>query len=959
MTVKAALTTRTIPTYPVGVPDRNPLFFENRVYQGSSGKVYPIPFIDKVFDEPKPVDYKVAVLENEYVYLEILPEIGGRIFKGQDKTNRNYDFIYRQEVIKPALVGLAGPWISGGIEFNWPQHHRPGTFLPTDVHIEEEADGAKTVWMSELDPITRLKGMHGVRLRPGSAAIEVRVRLHNRTAWTQTFLWWANLAARVHDHYQSFFPPDVHYVADHAVRAMSSFPRARNDYYGVDYANRPEANDLSWYKHIPVPTSYMVCETDYGFLGGYDFAAEGGFVHFANRHISPGKKQWTWGSHPFGWAWDRELTDEGGPYIELMAGVYTDNQPDFSYLLPSEEKHFSQVWWPFQKTGPLQNVNEFAGLRLVVGEDGKLELAAATPVDLGGVRLELRRGEETVFSAETSLRPGHPWIHRGVPLGGYEPQAFELSLLDARGERLLRYRPPHVEGAKRNREVATEPLSPADTRSVDELLLTAEHLEQYRHATRAPEPYWEEVLRRDPGDSRAHLALGRRQFRDGRFEEACESLHRAVHRLTSRHPNPETGEAHYYLGLTLRTLGRNEEAYAAFYKATWNFAWRAPAYYELALFDCLGREWRTAAEHAAEALETNRRHYQASVLLALLERRSGRPEQAALRLDAVLERDPFDPWALWEASASQEDKATFVRRTRNDGQTVLDIAFDYMRGGFDTEAIDLLNWHHAHPTVKVAVPHPLERTLSTHYLLAFLLERSGRQAESAQALSAAQALDPAYFFPSRTAEQQVLEWALETALDDSVAAYGLGNLYYDKRRYAAAMQCWEQSSRGSLELSTVWRNLGIAYWNVHRDSARALRAYERALAAEPDDARLVYEFDQLRKKLGEPVARRLEFMESRRDLVLQRDDAAVELATLLLDSGRAREALELLSSRRFHPWEGGEGKVLAQYKRAHLALSVEALDAGRPEVALSHCEHALNPPANLGEAFHALQAQTD
>ncbi len=161
------------------------------------------------------------------------------------------------------------------------------------------------------------------------------------------------------------------------------------------------------------------------------------------------------------------------------------------------------------------------------------------------------------------------------------------------------------------------------------------------------------MLRRDPGDSRAHLALGRRQFRDGRFEEACESLHRAVHRLTSRHPNPETGEAHYYLGLTLRTLGRNEEAYAAFYKATWNFAWRAPAYYELALFDCLGREWRTAAEHAAEALETNRRHHQASVLLALLERRSGRPEQAAPRLDAVLERDPFDPLALWASSASQ------------------------------------------------------------------------------------------------------------------------------------------------------------------------------------------------------------------------------------------------------------------------------------------------------------------
>ena len=158
----------------------------------------------------------------------------------------------------------------------------------------------------------------------------------------------------VHDQYQSFFPPDVHYVADHAVRAMSSFPLAENPYYGVDYQNRPGANDLSWYKNIPVPTSYMVCQTQFDFFGGYDFKAGGGFVHVADRHVAPGKKQWTWGNHAFGHAWDRELTDANGPYIELMAGVYTDNQPDFSYLAPYETKTFSQFWWPIQGIGPVQ-----------------------------------------------------------------------------------------------------------------------------------------------------------------------------------------------------------------------------------------------------------------------------------------------------------------------------------------------------------------------------------------------------------------------------------------------------------------------------------------------------------------------------------------------------------------------------------------------------------------------------
>ena len=164
--VKAEIKKLMIPTYELGKSEINPVFFEKRVYQGSSGKVYPVPFIDKVYDHKVDRNYQAATLENEFVKLVMLPEIGGRIFEAQDKTNNDYNFFYQQKVIKPALVGLAGPWISGGVEFNWPQHHRPGTYLPTDVYIEEEADGARTIWMSEYDPMYRLKGMHGIRIRP-------------------------------------------------------------------------------------------------------------------------------------------------------------------------------------------------------------------------------------------------------------------------------------------------------------------------------------------------------------------------------------------------------------------------------------------------------------------------------------------------------------------------------------------------------------------------------------------------------------------------------------------------------------------------------------------------------------------------------------------------------------------------------------------------------------------------
>ncbi|HEX9385409.1 MAG TPA: DUF5107 domain-containing protein, partial [Anaerolineales bacterium] len=134
-----------IPTYKIGIPDKNPMFLEKRVYQGSSGAVYPHPVIDRVFDEKEDKEYTALYLENQYLKTMILPELGGRVQMALDKTN-GYHFVYYNRVIKPALVGLAGPWISGGIEFNWPQHHRPATFLPVDFAIEENADGSKTIW---------------------------------------------------------------------------------------------------------------------------------------------------------------------------------------------------------------------------------------------------------------------------------------------------------------------------------------------------------------------------------------------------------------------------------------------------------------------------------------------------------------------------------------------------------------------------------------------------------------------------------------------------------------------------------------------------------------------------------------------------------------------------------------------------------------------------------------------
>ncbi len=192
-------------------------------------------------------------------------------------------------MIKPALVGLAGHGF-GGIEFNWPQHHRPSTFDPVDCEIFENPDGSCSIAVGEIENMFRTKGLAKMTLFPDSAALKIDVQLYNRTPLPQTFLWWANPAVTVNEHTQSIFPPDVTAVMDHGKRDVSSFPIAHGMYYKQDYS---AGIDISRYKNIPVPTSYMAYRSKYDFIGGYDYGRRAGLLHVADHHISPAE-QWTW-----------------------------------------------------------------------------------------------------------------------------------------------------------------------------------------------------------------------------------------------------------------------------------------------------------------------------------------------------------------------------------------------------------------------------------------------------------------------------------------------------------------------------------------------------------------------------------------------------------------------------------------------------------------------------------------
>jgi tetratricopeptide (TPR) repeat protein len=929
-----------IPTYPEQKADRNPMFLEKRVYQGSSGKVYPNPFTDRVSNEKGVKTYEAVFLENEYIHLMMLPEIGGRIHVGQDKTN-GYDFFYRQTVIKPALVGLLGPWISGGVEFNWPQHHRPTTYMPVQYLIEQDEDGSATVWLSEHEPMQRMKGMVGICLHPGKSYIEAKVRLYNRTPFVQTFLWWANVGVHVHDQYQAFFPPDVTYIADHARRAISSYPIARNFYYGVDYR---KGVDISWYKNIPVPTSYMVTESKYDFVGGYDHKRKAGLVHVANRHIAPGKKLWTWGNAEFGYAWDRNLTDSDGPYVELMAGVYTDNQPDFSWLHPYESRSWSQFWYPIQEIGPVKNANRRAAVSFEQ-RGNELFVGVGVTEPLARAKVLITRNGSLLFEETVDVAPGKPFV-RTLPV----QSGSMVRVLANNGEEIIRYTPEKPHPSATLPSPATEPPAPKDIPSSDELYITGLHLEQYRHATRYPEPYWEEALARDPADSRCNTELGLLKLRRGEFAQAEKHFCRAIERLVRRNPNPLDGSAYYYLGLALQFQERFAEAYAAYYNAAWNYAWQSAANYRLAQIDCQRGNFENALEHLDRSLSTNAGHLNASNLKATLLRRLGRQAEAELRVREALKLDPLDFWAcnellLLSPTANAERS---LEPFKDNVQLHLDLAFDYAAAGFWKEATDVL----LRVVDDAAATHPM-----VFYVLGELAQRRGEQPAASQFRAAAAEASSDYCFPARLEEFIVLKAVSNSSSGYARSRYYLGNLLYDKKRYDEAIHAWEASVSCDGGFAIPWRNLGIAYFNIRKDPTSALRVYEKAFALNAGDARLLYELDQLRKHGGVPAKERLSILNQHPELIAFRDDLTVEFITLLNQTGESRRALAMLLSRRFNPWEGGEGLVSGQYVWAHLLIGRSLLEAGQADEALGHFSAARTYPHNLGEGKHLLTSE--
>jgi len=935
-----------LPTYLAGEPDRNPIFYDGRSYQGAKGPIYPYPLMDNLTDTRADKAYKAVTLENEFIRMDVLPEIGGRIFTALDKTN-SYDFFYRQHVIKPALVGMLGAWISGGLEWNIPHHHRATSFMPVDYRLVENPDGSRTVWVGEIELRHRMRWEVGLTVYPGKSYIEATVRLYNRTPLVNSFLYWANPAVYANPDYQVIFPPDTDIVTFHAKNQFSYWPFSSSVFNGVDYTR---GVDIGWWKNHPRPTSFFAWGSEMDFHAGYDHGKHAGVVEVGNHHILVGKKFWEWGNGPEGRLWDRILTDTDGPYIELMVGAYSDNQPDYSWIQPYEVKAFKQYWYPIRNIGGVKNATSEAAVNLDVEAGNTVKLGFNATSEYPDARVLLQAGTRTLLDQRVTISPAKPFITNLNLPPDVRAQDLNASLQSADGKQLVSYTPVRKEKTPLPDPVKA-PLPPAEIRSSDELYFTGVRIEQMHDPAHEPYPYFEEGLKRDPGDYRCNTALGILYCRRGMYREAAEKLRRALVRAPPGYTMPKDGQAFSYLGVALRGLGQEGPASEAFNRAAWSVAWGGAANFALAELSARKSNFAEALGYVERSIAANGWNTEALDLKAALLRKLGRPAEALTTARMVDSTSPLDLRASNEiylaetALGHEADAAKTLKslgdRMRNEAHSYLELAVAYGNAGFYADAADVLK-RITDPSATAGL-NPL-----VPYFLAFYLEKAGQNDSARQYYQLAGRLPSDGCFPFQLESVDVLERAMEVNPSDARAALYLGDLLYD-RQPEAATRAWEKATKLDPHLAAALRNLGFAYSHYQNDLTKAVNSLQTAVAIDSGDPRYFLEMDQLYEANGLSPEKRYAVLSQNKETVLKRDDAAVRLLALLVRLGDYDQAIALMGKRHFRIWEGGTD-VHELYVSAHLLRGSKYLAAKKYQEALADFRAAMEYPANLDVA---------
>ena len=930
----------TIPTYELGPPNPYPLLLDWS--RPNWRPVYPYPMLDHFTDNRVAKTYKSVQLENEYLRVTVLPELGGHLYSIIDKTE-NRDVLYTNHVIKYGMIAIRGAWGSGGIEWNFPDGHTLTTVSPVDYVTRTEADGSAAVAVGDTERVQGMQWEVVIRLRPGRKVVETEVTLNNRRTVPGRYWYWSTAAAPATEDLRFAYPMREAYP--HAFWPVFSFPKEK----GVD---------IGTYREVTNYLSLFARNSARDFFGVYYEKSDRGIVHVADHRELPGKKTWTWGTDDAGRIWVRKLTDTDGQYVEFQGGRF-ETQMEHQFIAPHRVEHFTEYWYPVSRLGGgWDEATADAALRVRIEGDRAL-VTANSNARFDAAEFTVESGGAVVHTRRVDLDPAKTFTAAVELPAGAGSRPVTVAFKSQDGRQLIRYSTDTPPDGNRDFKPATRPVpDPPAPASAEQA-----YVEGLAFAKKSREPEarasFVEALRRDPGFAPAHTELGLSLYRSGEYEQAADHLEQALRR------NKDAPDAHYYLALVRRAQGRAGEAAEHLYWAVRAGHRESVARYVLGEMALAAGRGGEALEQLSQSVTLDPRDLKARTMLALAERLAGRLDAAQRDIDAVLRQMPIDYLALSEQAeisrARGEDEKDAAgelwRLLAREPDSVLEVAFDYAAAGRLGEARQVLEEAIRRAQEGPAAGGARGRVYPLiHYALGYFYEQGGDAARARAAYARGAEGDTALVFPHRVEEIEVLRAARAANPRDGRAAYYLGNVLASKARGEEALAAWRDAVRLDPANAVARRNLARALWVVAGRKEEAAEQYQRALAdAAPDVYRLYVEFDRLLADMG-ATGRRLKLLEEAPAAVRQHSAFVQALAAAYADAGRYADAAALLANNTFTSGEG-EFAALSIYRKAHLGLARQAQQAGDHLKAAEEFVKATEYPPNLGVGRPGAQTQ--
>jgi tetratricopeptide (TPR) repeat protein len=905
-----------LPTYEEGLPDVNPPFdvFETQRFN------YPYTLRHNLTDRRAVTRWRTLNLENEYLKVVVLPDLGGHLYRCVDKAN-GADMFYANGSIKKARVSYRGAWTALGIEFNFPVSHNWVTVSPVDYAVQRHPDGSASVWVGSQDRVYGMQWRVALTLRPGQARLEQDVALYNRSDTRHRFYWWNNAGVRVWDDSRIEYPQ--RFTASHGFRAIDTWP-----------VNKAGVDLTVVGNHKFGPVSEFSHGSREPFMGVYHPRTRAGVVHYSSMLDSPTKKFWSWGSDPDGLDWRKALSDDASAYVEVQSGLFR-NQETYAFLAPQESIRFTEYWMPVREIGGITRANPDATIHLTRTPSSSavdLHVGVNVSAAVRGGTLAVKDGGQVVRTEPLSLTPAQAAqrTFAGLPAS----PRYTVEVRDGAGRLLLVHTEDQFDMLPAS-EIRLGPqpvreMPPLARRSEGDLLEAGTDQELNGKRLVAWDTY-AEGRKRFPESLALLKAAGRLAVDLARYAEAASLLEAAQARDTT---DPEV---QYYLGLAHEGLGQDGKARADFEAAHHFRDFRAPALLKLAQADGRAGDFERALDRLTDSVQAAPDAVRAGALEVALLRHAGRTADATRRLRAWRVVDPTSSLLRYEAVRLGTPDAALWEHLGADPDRVLNLAAEYMAAGLYADALDLLD--RRYPSVGGLLIEPGAVVPQDHpevvYYRGYAREKQG--ASGAADYAAASKLSTRYVFPSRAQSLAVFQRALAASPRDATAHFLLGTLLLASGRAPEAVLEWQEARRLDKSRLVLHRNLGRTLLQIQGDVEGALAAFMEGMSADPTNVDLYQGADQALSLLGRPNSERIAALSRYPDRAQMPGELLQRLALALAEDGRADEAKALLSGRFFAREEGGTN-VRQVFVEIRLLEALALARAGRGADALAIVE---------------------